>query len=273
MRRRDFMKQATMTTVAGTIVSEGSSDAEAAPTQAVQANAQATRIIDTHVHLWDLNRFRLPWLEKDSPLARSHVMKDYQTAIDGLNVVKGVYMEVDVDPKQLVAEAEYVLDICRQDADACAVSERYLGRWQIEKAFNHITLAYECEIKPLCYPRAALLCFANALVAYNAVSILNALISTELGRETADSMSHFYMASEIKAVTDGLLVALPEPRWSDIATMPINELVSELRQIASGIELRRYRKSVRGPKKPVPKKIHNRRHVHVSAAKILAARG
>jgi predicted TIM-barrel fold metal-dependent hydrolase len=71
-------------------------------------------IVDTHVHLWDLNRFQLPWLEKNSPLARSHVMKDYQTAINGLNVVKGVYMEVDVDPKQLVAEAEYVLDICRQ---------------------------------------------------------------------------------------------------------------------------------------------------------------
>ena len=53
-------------------------------------------------------------MEKDSPLARSFVIKDYQTAIDGLNVVKGVYMEVDVDPKQHVAEAEYVLDICRQ---------------------------------------------------------------------------------------------------------------------------------------------------------------
>ena len=72
------------------------------------------RIVDTHVHLWDLNRFRLPWLEKDSPLARSHVIKDYQTATDGLNVIKAVYMEVDVDPKQQVAEADYVLDICRQ---------------------------------------------------------------------------------------------------------------------------------------------------------------
>ena len=75
---------------------------------------QAPRIVDTHVHLWDLERLRLPWIEKNSPLARSYVMKDYQTAIDGLNVVKGVYMEVDVDPKQLVDEAEFVLEICRQ---------------------------------------------------------------------------------------------------------------------------------------------------------------
>lgn len=172
-------------------------------------------------------------------------------------------------------DTEIVLlnNLPKEAAAAATITELYRDRWDIETAFNHITMAYECEIKPLCYPRAALFCFANALVAYNAVSILNALISTELGRETADSMSHFYMASEIKEVTDGLLVALPEPRWSDIATMPINELVSELRQIASGIELRRYRKSVRGPKKPVPKKIHNPRHVHVSVAKILAARG
>jgi L-fuconolactonase len=78
------------------------------------AQVQPPPIVDTHVHLWDLNRLRLPWIQKESPLARSFVVKDWQTAIDGLNVVKGVYMEVDVDVKQLVDEANYVLDICRQ---------------------------------------------------------------------------------------------------------------------------------------------------------------
>lgn len=72
------------------------------------------RIVDTHVHLWDLNRLRLPWIEKGSPLGRNHLIKDFQTAIQGLNVVKGVYMEVDVDARDLVAEAEFVLDLCRQ---------------------------------------------------------------------------------------------------------------------------------------------------------------
>lgn len=83
-------------------------------TGAAQPDDKMPRMVDTHVHLWDLDRFRLPWLEKNSPLARSHVIKDYQTAVAGLNVVKGVYMEVDVDPKQHVAEAEYVIDICRK---------------------------------------------------------------------------------------------------------------------------------------------------------------
>lgn len=107
MQRRDVLKTAAFAAAATVLPT-----AEAAPV--VNQGDKMPRIVDTHVHLWDLTRFRLPWLAKDSPLARSHVIKDYQTATDGLNVVKGVYMEVDVDPKQHVAEAEYVLDICQK---------------------------------------------------------------------------------------------------------------------------------------------------------------
>src|SRR3954451_9565902 len=45
-------------------------------------------IVDTHLHLWDLQRFNLPWVQQGSPLARSYVMKDWLTAVAGLNVVK-----------------------------------------------------------------------------------------------------------------------------------------------------------------------------------------
>lgn len=69
-------------------------------------------IIDTHQHLWDLTRFSLPWLGKDGPLSRSFVSADYQKAVEGLNVVGAVYMEVDVALRQKRAEAEYVVDIC-----------------------------------------------------------------------------------------------------------------------------------------------------------------
>lgn len=72
-------------------------------------------VIDTHQHLWDLSIFRLLWLEGGGPLAHSHVMEDYLRESDGLNVVKTVYMEVDVDPAQHVAEAEYVIALCEKD--------------------------------------------------------------------------------------------------------------------------------------------------------------
>ncbi len=71
-------------------------------------------IVDTHLHLWDRTRLRLPWIERGSPLDRNFTMHDYRQARDGLGVVKAVYMEVDVADENKRAEADFVLDICRQ---------------------------------------------------------------------------------------------------------------------------------------------------------------
>lgn len=71
-------------------------------------------IIDTHQHLWDLSRFRLPWLKGAPTLDRSFLVEDYRRATEGLGVVASVYMEVDVEPAQQVAEADYVLDLIRR---------------------------------------------------------------------------------------------------------------------------------------------------------------
>lgn len=68
--------------------------------------------IDTHQHLWDLSRFHLGWLKPGEPLDRSYTPKDYAEAIDGLNVVKSVYMEVDVVPEQQQDEVDYIVQLC-----------------------------------------------------------------------------------------------------------------------------------------------------------------
>ena len=84
-------------------------------------------IIDSHQHLWDLSRFHLPWLTNKSSLNRCYLMEDYLRATKDLGtfrsagqtkpsygkIVKTIYMEVDLDPAQQAAEADYVLDICR----------------------------------------------------------------------------------------------------------------------------------------------------------------
>lgn len=111
MQRRRFLHGSLMAAAGSALATE----VQAAPRGAQgQADPKDLPIVDTHQHLWDLERFRLPWIKKNTPLARSFVMKDYLAATQGLNVVKAVYMEVDVAPEQQVAEAEYVLDICRQ---------------------------------------------------------------------------------------------------------------------------------------------------------------
>jgi L-fuconolactonase len=73
----------------------------------------ALPIVDTHQHLWDLKQFKLPWVKSDSPLAKNFVLDDYRKATDGLNVVRTVYMEVDVDPTQQDAEADFVIGLCK----------------------------------------------------------------------------------------------------------------------------------------------------------------
>ncbi|MGV2335870.1 MAG UNVERIFIED_CONTAM: hypothetical protein LVR18_17705 [Planctomycetaceae bacterium] len=70
--------------------------------------------VDTHQHLWDLNRLTLPWL-KGAPeiLRHNYGLPEYAQATAGMNVVQAVYMEVDVRPEDHVLEAETLVQICR----------------------------------------------------------------------------------------------------------------------------------------------------------------
>lgn len=87
---------------------------EACVASAADPAAADPPIIDTHQHLWDLERVRPPWLRPGDLLNRSYVLADYGEAVRGLGVEQAVYMEVDVDPAQHNAEADYVLDLCRR---------------------------------------------------------------------------------------------------------------------------------------------------------------
>ena len=73
-------------------------------------------VCDTHLHLWDLKKFKLPWLAGDAvqSINRSFVMSDYLEAFKGHNVTKAVYMEVNVADDDQVGEAEYVIDLCQR---------------------------------------------------------------------------------------------------------------------------------------------------------------
>ena len=73
-------------------------------------------IVDTHQHLWDLDQFKLAWFDPKTPegkiLGHSFTPKEYAEATKGLNVVKAVYMEVDVVPEQQQKEADYIVELC-----------------------------------------------------------------------------------------------------------------------------------------------------------------
>src|SRR4051794_14654351 len=118
-RRRFLSRSAALLAIAGSPrMVEGTTQPRAEEAVASEPEPKGNRgmipIIDTHQHLWDLSLFRLPW-QKDNPkLARSFVMGDYLEATAGLDVVKSIYMEVDVEPSQQTAEADHVIAICRR---------------------------------------------------------------------------------------------------------------------------------------------------------------
>ena len=116
--RRSFLAQTAGALAAPLLLSSGPPERQAAAQmQEPTVNQPALPIVDTHQHLWDLQRFTLPWLQGDGdhPLRRDFLMADYLAAAEGLNVTKTVYMEVNVRPDQQAQEAEYVLDLCRRD--------------------------------------------------------------------------------------------------------------------------------------------------------------
>jgi IS4 transposase len=166
----------------------------------------------------------------------------------------------------------HVLTNLPRDVDAVALAEEYRTRWRIETVMHVLTEAFRCEIKPLCYPRAALFGFAIAGVMYNARSMVRAAIRAEHGRETEESLSRYCMAAEIAQASDGLLVARPASAWESAAGLTPERLSDEMRPIARGMNFTRYRKSPRGPRKPKPKPTHAKRKVHVSTKKLLDQR-
>ena len=112
LNRREFASQAAAVVASSVAWQELSSRPGLRAGDAVQPDQLP--IVDTHQHLWDLEKFKLPWLDgAPSVLKRSYGMPDYFAATAGLNVVRAVYMEVDVAPEQQLAEAEHLLAICR----------------------------------------------------------------------------------------------------------------------------------------------------------------
>lgn len=111
LTRREFVAASAAALAAGSLTSQ--SELLAGDQKVDQS---ALPVCDTHLHLWDLNKFKLPWLGGDAVqrINRSFVMSDYLEASKGSNVSKAVYMEVNVAPDNQVGEAEYVIDLCQR---------------------------------------------------------------------------------------------------------------------------------------------------------------
>jgi hypothetical protein len=157
-----------------------------------------------------------------------------------------------------------------EEVDALKVAELYRARWGIETAFQKLESHLNSEINTLGYPKAALFSFCLALVAFNLYAVVMAVVqATHPDKVIKDEVSEYYIAQEIDVATDGLLIAIPKNEWTVFAHARPSELAVILLDIASYIDLKKYKKNSRGPKKPPIKRTQFKGHPHVSTAKLL----
>ena len=158
-------------------------------------------------------------------------------------------------------------------ASAAQLARVYGKRWSIETAFFEITTTLTCEINTLAYPKAALFTFCLALLAYNAVSLIKAALRSEHGRKkVSDEVSGYYLSLEISRTYDGMMIAIPALHWAVFRDLSDQAFASTLRELASSVDLSKYQKHPRGPKKKPPERIPYQNGNHVSTAKLLAQR-
>jgi hypothetical protein len=169
-------------------------------------------------------------------------------------------------------ELRLLTNVPANKAGARRLAELYRTRWHIETAFQELTENLCCEINTLGYPKAALFGFALAVVAYNVLAFLRQALAAGLSGPAAEEISSYYLGNEVASVSEGLAIAVPAVTWQRFAALSAGDLAAWVRGVVAGIDWRTYRKSPRGPKKPVAVK-RTRRGAHRSTARVLMENG
>jgi L-fuconolactonase len=72
-------------------------------------------IVDSHVHLWDPRRFRMPWIDGNAQLSQRYELPEYAEHTRGLPVEAMVYLQVDVTPAYGLLEATWAAEQAVRD--------------------------------------------------------------------------------------------------------------------------------------------------------------
>jgi hypothetical protein len=155
--------------------------------------------------------------------------------------------------------------------DARKIAEIYRGRWKIEQAFQSLAVALRGEVNTLAYPRAALLGYCLALVAFNLLSTLKAVVHSVHPEAGGTKLSSYYMADEVSRAWDGLDLMVPPRTWErQFANVPLPEFLRKLQAIAKHVSISRFATRTRGPKKP-RRQLPRGKSTHLATVRLFAA--
>ena len=193
---------------------------------------------------------------------------------DGISYLwRRIVLRLDQPTRDGDTEIVILSNLPKGAATAKQIARLYRQRWNIEQAFQELTQHLNAEINTLGYPSAALFAFALALVAYNILAVVKAALRGVHGVEKIEQeFSGYYLADEIATTYRGMMIAIPPEQWGIFRQWTIPQLVQMLLQLAGQVDLRRFKKHPRGPKKTPPKREKDETKPHVSTARLLAKR-
>ena len=156
------------------------------------------------------------------------------------------------------------------------LAKLYRQRWRIENLFQRLESVLHSEVRTLGHPRAALLAFSVALLAYNVLALLQTAVrirhARSLDKERIE-LSTYFIATEIKANYAGMLIAVEAHAWRGYAALNARQLAQHLLMLAGHVNPRQFRNHPRKPTPPRNKGYVSKRAAssHVSTARVLAA--
>ncbi|EPX55268.1 Mobile element protein [Cystobacter fuscus DSM 2262] len=140
--------------------------------------------------------------------------------------------------------------------------------------FGELEAVLESEVRSLGQPKAALLAFGVAVMAYNVLSVVKAAVEVGQEEEAAKrgwQVSTFYIATEVKATYSGMMTAVEPQEWSGQGEESAEQLSEVLLELAKQVKLSTLRKHPRAAKKKVKKGYVSAEEArkHVATARVL----
>ncbi len=167
------------------------------------------------------------------------------------------------------------------------IAELYRTRWRVERSrlpgiegmFGRLEAVLHSKVSSLGHPRAALLGFAVAVLAYNVLALLQRAVEQAHQPPPAapsappPEVSCFHLAVQVRSGYEGLLIALPSEHWPRWDTADPAGLAQQLLRLARTINPKQVATSKRAPKTAKPKGYVDGKtaRTHVATARLLAA--
>jgi len=177
--------------------------------------------------------------------------------------VRRITVKLNQPTRDKEIEIHILTNLPVADASALVVAELYRSRWDVETVFQELTVHLRCEPNTLGYPPAALFAFCVAAPCYNVLAAVKGAIRAVHGAyKLQNEVSNYFIADEASTPYHGMLIAVPPAEWQPFQALSIKGLAKVLKQWARRMDLKKYPKHKRGPKKPVcPRSPAPRKHV------------